>query len=230
MELLGGKSYDDGIDFLVKDEEKKFVVSARRNSCGEIETSIKQGYTWGENNSRGTYIISAVVAVIFSLLYCLFKSQTVTLTPIIGWLIVLVLFWIWLIGGVYLDSKDPQNASTFRYHSAEHKVLNFYDRYSKIPQTVSEIANLSNLSVRCGSTLIVVVSVFGSLSLLCIVALPFKILKILGVLLSAFATLILWARGKCNLIQKLSIKPPTEDELELAICAMKRLVEDENMV
>ena len=46
----------------------------------------------------------------------------------------------------------------------------------------------------------------------------------------AFATLILWARGKCNFIQKLSLKLPTEDELELAICAMKKLLNDENMV
>lgn len=230
MELRGGKSYDDGIDFSVKDGKKRYVVCARRNSNGEVETTIKNGYEWVESRSFRDYIICAVLSVLITLTCFFFKNQTTEIMKIIGWLIVLGIIWVALIVASYLDSKDPKKVASARYHSAEHKVLNYYHKYSRLPQSTFEIANRSSVYVICGSTVIVVILLFGSLSLISVVAFPFIILKILGVIASMVGTFYLWVHGKCNFIQKFYLKPPTEAELELAICAMKKLAEDENVV
>ena len=42
------------------------------------------------------------------------KDQTSDVITIVGWLIVLVLFWIGLIGYCYFESKDEKNAVTAR--------------------------------------------------------------------------------------------------------------------
>lgn len=230
MELLGGKSYENGIDFSVKDGNKRYVLRTRKNENGEIETSICNCYSNVAKNSKNRNILSAIFAVIFVGMYVSLKDQTSDVITIVGWLIVLVLFWIGLIGYCYFESKDEKNAVTARYHSAEHKVLNYYFKHSKLPESVHEIKNKSNVYICCGSSLVAVVLLFLTLVFISLLIFPNIILKSVGVIVSVFVSFILWAKGKCNFIQKFYLQPPTEDELELAICAMKKLLNDENMV
>ena len=174
--------------------------------------------------------LGGIFAVIFVGMYVSLKDQTSDVITIVGWLIVLVLFWIGLIGYCYFESKDEKNAVTARYHSAEHKVLNYYFKHSKLPESVHEIKNKSNVYICCGSSLVAVVLLFLTLVFISLLIFPNIILKSVGVIVSVFVSFILWAHGKCDFIQKFYLKPPTEDELELAIYAMKKLLEDENMV
>lgn len=230
MELLGGKSYENGIDFSVKDGNKRYVLRTRKNENGEIETSICNCYSNVAKNSKNRNILSAIFAVIFVGMYISLKGQTSSFITIAGWLIVLALFWLGLIGYCYFESKDEKNVASARYHSAEHKVLNYYFKHSKLPESVHEIKNKSNVYICCGSSVVAVVLLFLTLVFISLLIFPNIILKSVGIIVSVFASFILWAHGKCNFIQKFFIKPPTEDELELAIYAMKKLLEDENMV
>lgn len=230
MELLGGKSYDDGIDFSVKDGKKRYVIRTRKNENGEIETSTCNCYSNVAKNSKNRNILSAIFAVVFVGMYTSLKEQTSSFVTIAGWLIVLALFWIGLIGYCYFESKDEKNTVTARYHSAEHKVLNYYFKYSRLPQSVDDIKKEPNVYICCGSSVVAVILLFLTLVFVCLLILPNIIFKSIGIIVSVFVSFILWAKGKCNFIQKFYLQPPTEDELELAICAMKKLLNDENMV
>lgn len=230
MELLGGKSYDDGIDFSVKDGKKRYVIRTKKNKNGEIEISTCNCYSNVAKNSKNRNILSAIFAVIFVGMYTTLKDQTSNLITIVGWLIVLALFWLGLIGYCYFESKEEKNKVTARYHSAEHKVLNYYFKYSKLPQTVDDIRNEPNVYICCGSSLVAVILLFLTLVFVSLLIFPNIILKSIAVIVSVFVSFILWAKGKCNFIQKFFLKPPTDNELELAIYAMNKLAEDENMV
>ena len=51
MKLVGGKSYENGIDFTVKDGNQSFIYSARRNEKDEIETCRNVMYERVNGNS-----------------------------------------------------------------------------------------------------------------------------------------------------------------------------------
>ena len=230
MELLGGKSYENGIDFSVKDGKNRYVIQTRKNEKGELETSTCKCYSNVAKRSRKRNILSTILAVLFVGMYVSLQNQTSQLITIAGWLIVLALFWLSLIGYCYFDSKEEQNQTTRRYHSAEHKVLNYYLKYEKIPETVDDIRNQPNVYVCCGSSVATVILLFFTLVFINLLVFPNIIFKSIGIIVSVFVCFILWAKGKCDFIQKFYLTPPTDEELELAIYAMKKLLEDENVV
>lgn len=129
-------------------------------------------------------------------------------------------FWIITLGHYYVNSKNPKNARTYRYHAAEHKALNYFDKYHKATNDCDELMKMSSISFRCGSTLIAVVLVFITLIVLGIVFIPFLSLKFIWCIVCVPITFFLWGKGKCDFLQKMVIKNPSREEVEVATCGL----------
>lgn len=226
MDLLGGKSYKNGIDFSFEDEGKKQIISARKLENGEITTSFVNAFTRERNNSISKKIFSAILALLIVMGSYFLESRGIKFSTSTMCIICLSVFWIGILLFCYYEHKKLANDAVLRYHSAEHKVLNYYYRTFKLPQSVEEIRLEENIYVFCGSTIVAVISVFVSLIVFSIFVLKWPI----GIIFSILTTLFMWAKGKCDFLQKFFLKEPTYQELELAICAMKVLAKKEENV
>jgi uncharacterized protein YqhQ len=132
----------------------------------------------------------------------------------------------------------------FQYHGAEHKTINAYE--SGWPLEVSSVRRASLLHPRCGTgfllvVLVVSVVVFSLVALLhpnwfwLIVSRPVGIPIIAGI---GFEAIRFMARHRTNPVvkvlllpvlatQKFTTRPPTDDMLEVAICAFNAAREGE---
>lgn len=226
MDLLGGKSYKNGIDFSFEDEGKKQIISARKLESGEITTSFVNTFTKEKNNSISKKIFSAILAFLVAMGSYFLESQGVKISTSTMCIICLIVFWVSILLFCFFEHKKLANEAVLRYHSAEHKVLNYYYRTFKLPQSVEDIRLEENIYIFCGSTIVAVISVFVSLIVLSLFVLKWPI----GIIFSILTTLLMWAKGKCDFIQKFFIKEPTHQEMELAICAMKALAKKKENV
>ncbi len=230
MELLGGKSYENGIDFTVRTSTEGYIFSARRNESDEIRTMIKGRYTKVKTTSFWEYVISAVTALLFVVLIYFFKDVQNENLAKLGWILALGVFWLGLISFFYVHGKDPKNCATGRYHSVEHKILNFNQKYGYLPRTTDDIEKMSSIYIGCGSTYVVAIAVFNTLAVLSVLMIPTIFFKIVGVIISAIITMYCWANGKCDFAQKWMLKTPTHKEIELGVCAMHRLAKEINVL
>ena len=230
MELIGGKSYENGIDFLVKDGKRKFIYSARRNQDDSIETFVSNSYTKVHTRAPWEYALCGIVTILFVLIILFFKTIENASLAKWGWILSLITFWIGFVTFLYLQSRDERNKATARFHAVEHKVLNFYQKYAYLPRTTDDIEKMSAIYMGCGATLIIVIALFSTFAALSILIVPTILLKSLCVAISGVITMYCWANGKCDFAQKWLVKRPTHEEIELGVCAMHRLAKEINML
>ena len=226
MKLTGGKSYDNGIDFTVDDGERSFVYSARRNDKGELVTCKNVMYERTTTNSLAKTVVAAFMSIAIVLILHVFQEFADPFYMKVGWLLVIGVFWCGLLTFLFVEGKLKKNHRTARYHSVEHKILNFYTEYGYLPRTTDDLEKMSNIYVCCGSTIAVVIGLFGTLVAINLMFIPTIILKIIGIAVSAAITFFLWATDRCNFAQKWSVKNPTHAEIELGLCAMYRLAKE----
>lgn len=230
MKLLGGKSYDNGIDFTVNDGERNFVYSARRNARDEIETCRNVMYERINNNNLLKTIISAILSISIVLIIEIFKDVSNPLFVKFGWLLAIAVFWVGFLAFTFFDGRSEKNKKTARYHSVEHKILNFYTEYGYLPRTTDDLEKMSSVYICCGSTIAVVIAIFVTLTAISMLFVPTIIFKILAIIISAGVTFFLWATEKCNFAQKWTLRNPTHEEIELGVCAMHRLAKEINVL
>lgn len=223
MKLTGGKSYVNGIDFTVKDGDKSFVYSARRNEKDEVETSRKIMYERSNSNTFLKTLVSAFLSISIVFILEFFKRFEDPFYTKLGWLAVIVVFWCGFLAYMFFDGRNAKKQVTKRYHAVEHKILNFYTENGYLPRTTDDLEKMSSVYICCGSTIAVVIALFATLSILCLMLIPTIILKVVGIAVSAVVVFFLWAFDKCNFAQKWQIASPTHKEIELGICAMYRL-------
>lgn len=210
MNIAEARSFDNGLEFYL--HEKNITLSVLRNSDGKIDI-FTENYIKPFKREKTTWktsICSFLLAILFMFL------QTTSLHTGIKILLILGLIWIATFIFYYSLFKNPKKTNSYKYHAAEHKVLNYVDKYGKATNNVEDVMKMSSYSIRCGSTLVAVVYVFVTLITLGIVFIPSIFLKILWVALSIFLTMYLWANNKCYFFQKLAIIEPTYAEVEVA--------------
>lgn len=210
MNIAEARSYNDGIEFYVHD--KNISIRLTRNLNGDIVISKHNAINRFEKvkNSQINRLVSIAISILFTFIFYYCNSYKIQIIAI------LALIWIYTFVYYFVNSKNSNKFMLFRYHAAEHKVLNYMDKYGKATQDFYEIMKMPSISIRCGSTIIVVVYVLISLFVIGILFMPWIILKILWCIISIFITLYLWANGKCNFLQKLALKEPGYAEVELA--------------
>lgn len=216
MYIAEARAYNEGIEFYPKNGK---VIFAKRCNGKVVVESRNSSYSEKKENSFKSKIFllffCAVNVVIFSIIGKLkIPNIEVILVALLVWEVVLFF---------YIErNKNKNNTQSFKYHAAEHKVLNYVDKYGKnAVLDVEKVMNMSSISFRCGSTVLTVGLIFATLFLVGKAFIPWLILKIVWLVISGYIALKLWANGKCDFLQKLVVLPPTYEEVEVAVEGMK---------
>ena len=223
MYLVEARSHSDGIEFFVND--KNIIINAKRNKNGEIKIT-KESKPRIIKKDKSSVIISIVVAIMGTFVLKYGKTIDNSKFDVLSFI---VLIWLAILGYYFIRSKGKNNISTFKYHAAEHKVLNYWDKHKEIPPDCESIMEMDSISWRCGSTVIAVLLVLSTQVTIGILFIPFLILKIMWCAISVCITFFLWAIGELNFLQKFVIKEPDYEQVELAFYAFKAYIEERSV-
>ncbi|MDR0273172.1 MAG: DUF1385 domain-containing protein [Clostridiales bacterium] len=143
---------------------------------------------------------------------------------------------------VFIVSRSKDIQRVFQYHGAEHKAINCHE--SNLPLTTENVNASNRLHKRCGTSFMLVVMV--------ITMVLFMIVQIEGILLRFASRIILlpliagisyeisvkWAGRRDNflvraiifpgmLMQKMTTAEPDEKQIEVAVTALEKVLEQE---
>lgn len=142
------------------------------------------------------------------------------------------------IGYIAAISRMEDIRRTFEYHGAEHRTIHCYE--NNLPLTPSNAQQFYTLHPRCGTSFLMFVMVI-SLILFSLLGWPNVVLRLVSriVLIPVVAglsyELLKWAGRSDNwlvkvlslpglYLQKLTTRPPSDEELEVAIVSMKAVL------
>lgn len=217
--MAEARAKENGIDFFVN--KKNITISATRSENGEVIVTRRKDIKSNQRFNLKSHFIAIFWAIVYVtinntvLLNCSYKMHI---------LMFVALIWGVIITYYLIRTTDKKNVQIFKYHAAEHKILNYWDKYEKTTLDCNEIMKMSSISIRCGSTITVVVLVLITLIVPGVLFVPYIILKILWVIVSAVITFFLWAYRKCNFLQRLVIREPGIEEVEVAVKGMLEYV------
>jgi uncharacterized protein YqhQ len=213
------------------------VASQERDEEGEIQTQI----------SRGQIIFSFVLAIGFALM--LFKVGPALLTSwlpiestglfvVVEGLIRVAVF----IGYILVISLLPDLRRVFQYHGAEHKTINALE--AGVELTPTNVQRFSLIHPRCGTAFllwVMVIAIFvfafvgrpewywliaSRIVLLPVIAgLAYEVIRYAGMHQSNRVLMTLLAPGLW--LQRLTTREPSDDQVEVSIVALQRVLERE---
>jgi uncharacterized protein YqhQ len=150
--------------------------------------------------------------------------------------VLLFLGYLWLIG------RMKEIRRVFQYHGAEHKTIAAYE--NDAPLVPEEVDKFSTLHVRCGTNFLLIVmiltifvfAIFGTpglawrigsrlLAIPLIAGLAFELLRLGAKYHRSLVMRILMAPGLW--LQKITTKPPSEDQIEIAIASFEKVLDME---
>lgn len=213
------------------------VASQERDEDGEIQTQI----------SRGQIIFSFVLAIGFAL--ALFKVGPALLT---NWLPIESTTWFVVVEGlvrvsvfiayILLISLLPDLRRVFQYHGAEHKTINALE--AGVELTPQNVQRFSLIHPRCGTAFllwVMVIAIFvfafvgrpewyylilSRILLLPVIAgLAYEVIRYAGMHQDNRFLMALLAPGLW--LQRLTTREPSDDQVEVSICALQRVLERE---
>ncbi len=213
------------------------VASQERDEDGEIQTQI----------GRGQIIFSFALAIGFALM--LFKIGPALLTswlPIesTGTFVVIegVIRVAVFIGYILVISLLPDLRRVFQYHGAEHKTINALEAGAEL--TPANVQKFSLIHPRCGTAFllwVMVIAIFvfafvgrpewywlivSRIVLLPVIAgLAYEVIRYAGMHQSNRVLMKLLAPGLW--LQRLTTREPSDDQVEVSILALRRVVERE---
>lgn len=220
MYIPEARSFNEGIEFYGKD----IVIVATRRNNKVIILKSKNSNLKNKKNYAISYGGSLLFAIIGGLVFKYLPLLENSKIQIFG---VVAFIWLGTICYYFFNSKNPNNVQAYRYHAAEHKFLNYVDKYDKAPKSYDELMKISSISYRCGSTILVVIMILLTLCISGFLYIPMLVFKIVWIAISIFITLYLWANNKCNFLQKLVIEEPTSKELEVVFLGGKEYLKYE---
>ena len=213
------------------------VATQERDEHGEIKTQI----------GRGQIIFSFALAIGFALM--LFKVGPALLTSwlpiestelfvVVEGLIRVSVF----IGYIALISLLPDLRRVFQYHGAEHKTINALESGAEL--TPEKVQKFSLIHPRCGTAFllwVMVIAIFvfafvgrpawywlilSRILLLPVIAgLAYEVIRFAGKHQSNRLLMTLLAPGLW--LQRLTTREPTDDQVEVSIRALRRVLERE---
>jgi uncharacterized protein YqhQ len=213
------------------------VASQERDENGEIQTQI----------GRGQIIFSFALAIGFALM--LFKVGPALLTSwlpiestglfvVIEGAIRVAVF----IGYILVISLLPDLRRVFQYHGAEHKTINALE--AGVELTPANVQKFSLIHPRCGTAFllwVMVIAIFvfafvgrpewywlitSRILLLPVIAgLAYEVIRYAGMHQSNRVLMTLLAPGLW--LQRLTTREPTDDQVEVSILALQRVMERE---
>lgn len=236
--VIGMKTLNYSADFFMEEEEKKPEAK---------EGSLKR---WWQDHSNAILMgISLVLAVILALglfvglpvlasrLIYQYVTEQAYLMGIVEGLVRMLLFLLYL----FLVSRVRDIARVFECHGAEHKTINCFEAGE--PLTVENVKKHSRFNKRCGTSFLFIVML---VSILCfsfiqvtnpILRFALHLLLIPVIAGLSYEVLKFSARSKSKIIdilvapglfiQRITTNEPDDQEIEVAISSVKRLLEEE---
>ena len=213
------------------------VASQERDENGEIQTQI----------SRGQIIFSFALAIGFALM--LFKVgpalltnwlpiESTTLFVVVEGVVRVSVF----IGYILVISLLPDLRRVFQYHGAEHKTINALE--AGVDLTPKNVQKFSLIHPRCGTAFllwVMVIAIFvfafvgrpewyylilSRVLLLPVIAgLAYEVIRYAGMHQENRVLMTLLAPGLW--LQRLTTREPSDDQVEVSICALQRVLERE---
>jgi uncharacterized protein YqhQ len=213
------------------------VASQERDENGEVQTQI----------SRGQIIFSFALAIGFALM--LFKVGPALLTSwlpidstglfvVVEGAIRVAVF----IGYILVISLLPDLRRVFQYHGAEHKAINALEAGAEL--TPTNVQRFSLIHPRCGTAFllwVMVIAIFvfafvgrpdwywliaSRILLLPVIAgLAYEVIRYAGMHQSNRVLMTLLAPGLW--LQRLTTREPSDDQVEVSILALRRVMERE---
>lgn len=150
----------------------------------------------------------------------------------------LLIFFVYIL----LISKYKDIQRVFEYHGAEHKTINCYESNAEL--TVENVRKYPRLHKRCGTSFLFIVMIISMLVFLFVQTDSFWMRLLSRILLVPFIAgvsyeflkfagksrskiiFVLSYPGLC--LQKVTTKEPDDEQIETAILAVKKVIEDEN--
>jgi uncharacterized protein YqhQ len=213
------------------------VASQERDEHGELKTQI----------TRGQILFSFALAIGFALMLfkvgpALFTSwlpiEGTTLFVLVEGLVRVAVF----IGYILLISLLPDLRRVFQYHGAEHKTINALEAGAEL--TPQSVQRFSVIHPRCGTAFllwVMVIAIFvfalvgrpewhllilSRIVLLPVIAgLAYEVIRYAGAHQSSRLLMTLLAPGLW--LQRLTTREPTDDQVEVSIRALERVLERE---
>ena len=213
------------------------VASQERDEHGEIQTQI----------GRGQIIFSFAIAIGFALM--LFKVGPALLTswlPVESTGLFVVVEGLIRVGVfityILVISLLPDLRRVFQYHGAEHKAINALEAGAEL--TPSNVQRFSLIHPRCGTAFllwVMVIAIFvfafvgrpdwyllvlSRILLLPVIAgLAYELIRYAGQHQDNRVLMTLLAPGLW--LQRLTTREPTDDQVEVSICALRRVLAKE---
>lgn len=151
-----------------------------------------------------------------------------------------------LIGYILLISRMADIKRVFAYHGAEHTVVNAYEAGAEL--TVDGVRGYSRIHPRCGTSFLFLVFVVGILVhaligfpehtglrllsrlvlLLPIAGVTYELIRLAGRFRGSLLLRVLVWPGM--LLQRLTTAVPDDSQIEVALCALRGVLEDEGVL
>lgn len=227
------RSREDGIVF-ISNKIPALCYEAYINQNGEVETRIQPTIV-SNIKDMGVFINSksnakikrkvelyCKIAILFLAIASVIISKRVSIAVGLLYFSIIALKDVIDFTEAAWGLKAGKYKSTGRFHSAEHMVLNAYEKKQGIP-TLEEIKSASRFDKACSSRKYInKILIFG---LLCVVMSLSGLVKIY-VYLSLFAVLIIFSKFQqkynlCKFLQILVTNKPTDKELKVALAGIE---------
>lgn len=226
-------SMDNGIRFYSKRHKDYFAISTV-DELGNIKTEWTTMKKYEKEKNKHDKIVDVKKIYIFILFVLPFATilsilvvWTINKNPILG-IRILFMGYTFMILSVFvittfIERKKEKNA--YKFHSAEHMVLNAYRKLKKVP-SLEEIREYSRFSNSCGTNVTTQMAMSFTLMFLC-TFISNPLYRLIGMLFANIIVIILLQCGFLNFLQKYTTITPTDKELSVAIAGMNVWLENE---
>lgn len=224
-------SMNNGIIFYSK-RHKDHVAIAIIDEQGNIKTEWTTMKMYKKQKSKSEKIaemkknfILVISRLPFQIVFSIFVYWIMNKNYIYGLRTLLIGISLLSFGSFIIFISTERKNNTFKFHAAEHMVLNAYRKFNRVPSH-EEIYQFSRFSNSCGTNF--TTEIVTSFILMCICTfIPNQLYMILGVISVNVIVLILLKCGFLNFLQKLTTITPTDKELAVAIAGLNVWFENE---
>ena len=215
----------NGILFYSKRHEGYIAVSIV-DEMGNIKTEWTTIEKYRKEKNKSNKIENAKKILIlsflpFSLIFSLVLDRVIiSKGPIWGirFLFIFFAFIILYMFVMYIVIEKKIEKNIFKFHSAEHMVLNAYSKLKRVP-FLEEIKRYSRYSNGCGTNIITLIFIWDIMM--------FFWTFVSDISVIVFVLYILWKCGKLNFLQIFTTSEPTDKELLVAIAGLSVWLENE---
>ena len=223
-------SMNNGIRFYSK-RHKGYVAISIVDELGNIKTewtTMKEYEKQKNKHDKIAEMKKFILCVLpFATIISILVEWAIITNPILGmrFLFIGCAFMLLSIFAIYNFIERRTKKNTYKFHSAEHMVINAYEKLKRVP-TIEEIREYSRFDNSCGTNATTQIVMSFTLMFLC-TFISNPLYMTIGMLSVNIVVIILLQCGFLNFLQKYTTIVPTDKELSVAIAGMNVWYENE---